>query len=88
MASPRPPWRLDGPEAAYRVIRYLQAKGVGLVSPSAHDSCDWSLNMIARAFGDGYRPLLVGDLIHIDGSVACKRHALTTGDGEGGRDHA
>lgn len=87
MASTDPPWRPAGPEVTYRVIHYLQETGISLVSPSAHDSCDWSLQAFAEAFGDRYRPLLVGDAIHLESPVAGNQQAPATGEFAGGHSH-
>jgi 7,8-dihydropterin-6-yl-methyl-4-(beta-D-ribofuranosyl)aminobenzene 5'-phosphate synthase len=65
LGSSAPPWRPLKPEAVDHTIRYLQDKGIDLLSPSAHDSCDWSLERFARAFGDRYRPLKVGEEIRV-----------------------
>jgi 7,8-dihydropterin-6-yl-methyl-4-(beta-D-ribofuranosyl)aminobenzene 5'-phosphate synthase len=66
---PNPPWRPIDRKTVHRAIAYLKSKGVQLVSISAHDSCDWSLQAFAAAFGEQYRPLRVGEEIEIEGGL-------------------
>jgi 7,8-dihydropterin-6-yl-methyl-4-(beta-D-ribofuranosyl)aminobenzene 5'-phosphate synthase len=65
LGSPNPPWRPIGKDAVYRTLAYLKAKKIQFVAPSAHDTCDWSLQAFEEAFGDGYHPLKVGERLRI-----------------------
>jgi 7,8-dihydropterin-6-yl-methyl-4-(beta-D-ribofuranosyl)aminobenzene 5'-phosphate synthase len=65
LGSPDPPWRPNGKDAVYRALAYLKAKGVHFVAPSAHDTCDWSLQAFEETFGDEYHTLKVGERLII-----------------------
>jgi 7,8-dihydropterin-6-yl-methyl-4-(beta-D-ribofuranosyl)aminobenzene 5'-phosphate synthase len=62
------PWRPAGEGAVYRAIEKMKAEGVRLVSLSAHDSCEWTLETFRHAFGEYYRPLKVGQEISVTSS--------------------
>jgi len=54
------PWDPINRQDVTRAVGFLRARRPKLVSLSAHDSCDWSLNTFRRAFGKAYQDLLVG----------------------------
>jgi 7,8-dihydropterin-6-yl-methyl-4-(beta-D-ribofuranosyl)aminobenzene 5'-phosphate synthase len=54
------PWDPINPADVEAAISYLQLRQPQLVSLSAHDSCDWSLNAFRGAFDGVYQELLVG----------------------------
>jgi 7,8-dihydropterin-6-yl-methyl-4-(beta-D-ribofuranosyl)aminobenzene 5'-phosphate synthase len=65
LGSAEPPWNLTGEAAVYHAIENMKAQGVQLVSLSAHDSCEWTLETFKHSFGENYRPLKVGEEILI-----------------------
>ncbi len=62
------PWKPAGQSAAFHAIENMKAQKIGLVSLSAHDSCEWTLETFRRSFGEKYRPLKVGEEISIASS--------------------
>lgn len=62
----RLPWRFLTPEDITRTIDLLKQKGVRLVGVSGHDSCDSTITLYRRAFGNSYREIAVGKGITID----------------------
>ena len=54
------PWAPVNQEDVRAAITYLKHRNPQLVSLSPHDSCDWSLDVFRRAFGEKYEDLLVG----------------------------
>jgi 7,8-dihydropterin-6-yl-methyl-4-(beta-D-ribofuranosyl)aminobenzene 5'-phosphate synthase len=68
LGSAEPPWRPAGEAAVYQSIEKMKAQGVQLVSLSAHDSCEWTLETFRHSFGKNYRPLRVGEEISIASS--------------------
>jgi 7,8-dihydropterin-6-yl-methyl-4-(beta-D-ribofuranosyl)aminobenzene 5'-phosphate synthase len=60
------PWRPTGEKGVYRAIERMKTEGVRLVSLSAHDSCEWTLETFQHSFGEYYRPLKVGQEISIE----------------------
>jgi 7,8-dihydropterin-6-yl-methyl-4-(beta-D-ribofuranosyl)aminobenzene 5'-phosphate synthase len=65
LGSTQPPWNLPGKPVVHQAINYLKDQNVHLVSLSAHDSCDWTLDAFSHAFGERYFPLQVGSEILI-----------------------
>ena len=61
----RPPWSPLRKGDVREIIAYLEGKGLRLVSLSAHDSCDWSIEAFRQAFGEAYRDLRVGEVIEV-----------------------
>jgi len=61
----RPPWSPLREIDVQEILAYLKGKGLQLVSLSAHDSCDWSIEAFRRAFGGAYRDLRVGEVIEV-----------------------
>ncbi len=59
------PWDPVNREDVEASIAYLQRRNPQLVSLSAHDSCDWSIEAFRQAFGAAYEDLLVGKEIVI-----------------------
>jgi 7,8-dihydropterin-6-yl-methyl-4-(beta-D-ribofuranosyl)aminobenzene 5'-phosphate synthase len=62
------PWQKITKEEVMDSIASLKVRGPGLVSISAHDSCDWSINAFRNAFGNAYQDLKVGLPIVIEGN--------------------
>ncbi|MBN1316284.1 MAG: MBL fold metallo-hydrolase [Anaerolineales bacterium] len=62
------PWKPLGEDTVCSAIGYLKGKGVQVVSMSPHDSCDWSIEQFRAAFGENYRPVLVGQEIVLEAS--------------------
>jgi 7,8-dihydropterin-6-yl-methyl-4-(beta-D-ribofuranosyl)aminobenzene 5'-phosphate synthase len=60
------PWDPVNRGDVFKAISFLRARKPGLVSLSAHDSCDWSLDAFRRAFGGAYRDLVVGREITVN----------------------
>ncbi len=60
------PWTPVTCEDVKEAIGYLRERNPQLVSLSAHDSCDWSINAFRSAFGEAYKDLLVGEEISVD----------------------
>ena len=54
------PWNNITKDEVRDAIEFLKTKNLGLVSVSAHDSCDWTLNEFRKAFPDTYKELKVG----------------------------
>lgn len=63
VASDRLPFGGLRPRDVEESIKAAREAGVREVALSAHDSCDWSIERFARAFGPGYHPLKVGQEI-------------------------
>ena len=59
------PWRPINRGDVAANIAFLQRRNPQLVSLSPHDSCDWSIEAFRAAFGEGYRDLLVGEVISV-----------------------
>lgn len=59
------PWDLINWEDVAAGIAYLQRRHPGLVAFSPHDSCDWSLAALRRAFGKTYRDLRMGETTEV-----------------------
>jgi len=62
------PWQYITKEEVMDSIAFLKAKEPKLVSISAHDSCDWTLQAFRNAFGNIYQDLQVGLPIVIEGN--------------------
>jgi 7,8-dihydropterin-6-yl-methyl-4-(beta-D-ribofuranosyl)aminobenzene 5'-phosphate synthase len=62
------PWRRITKEEVMDSIAFLKTRALKLVSISAHDSCDWTLNTFRNAFGNIYHDLQVGLPIVIEGN--------------------
>ncbi|MEA2007798.1 MAG: MBL fold metallo-hydrolase, partial [Chloroflexota bacterium] len=60
------PWTPITREEVEGAIAYLKQRDPQLVSLSAHDSCDWSIEAFRSAFGEAYQDLVVGVEISID----------------------
>ena len=60
LGSSELPWKAPQKAETIQVIAFLKKKDIKLVSVSAHDSCDWTLETFAQAFGDQNLPLKVG----------------------------
>jgi 7,8-dihydropterin-6-yl-methyl-4-(beta-D-ribofuranosyl)aminobenzene 5'-phosphate synthase len=65
LGSAELPWNPTGESAVYHAIEKMKAQGVRLVSLSAHDSCEWTLETFRQSFGENYQPLRVGQEISI-----------------------
>jgi 7,8-dihydropterin-6-yl-methyl-4-(beta-D-ribofuranosyl)aminobenzene 5'-phosphate synthase len=63
IGSGKLPWQRITRDEARQAARRLAGLDLGLVALSAHDSCDWTLDMFQEALGDRYRTLKVGDPI-------------------------
>ncbi|MBC7293085.1 MAG: hypothetical protein H5T84_03065 [Thermoleophilia bacterium] len=59
------PWQRITKKEALQAADYLDRLGVEVVALSAHDSCDWTLELFRAKLGDRHRPILVGDEIVI-----------------------
>jgi 7,8-dihydropterin-6-yl-methyl-4-(beta-D-ribofuranosyl)aminobenzene 5'-phosphate synthase len=57
------PWQRITRDEAQEAASSLAGLDIGLVALSAHDSCDWSLNLFAEALGDRCRAARVGEEI-------------------------
>ncbi len=57
------PWKPVTRLEVQQSINYLKTKKLRLVSLSAHDSCDWTLQAFRDAFGEAYQELRVGQPI-------------------------
>jgi len=57
------PWKPINREDVRVAIDYLKERNPQLVSLSAHDSCDWSIEAFRSAFGEAYQDLIVGEEI-------------------------
>lgn len=60
-----PPWRNVSREDVRESIAYLKTKNLKLISISAHDSCDWTLDAFRHAFDGVFRDLKVGVPVEI-----------------------
>lgn len=65
IGSGKVPWLRITRSEARAAVTALEALRLSLVALSAHDSCDWTLDLFQTAFGDRYRRVLVGDEIVI-----------------------
>ncbi len=63
IGSGKPPWRRITRRDAAQAVAVLDRHDPGLIALSAHDSCDWTLDLFAGRFGPRYRRVLVGDEI-------------------------
>lgn len=54
------PWRNVTRDDVREAIAYLRGRELGLVSISAHDSCDWTIDAFREAFPGAYVDLKVG----------------------------
>jgi 7,8-dihydropterin-6-yl-methyl-4-(beta-D-ribofuranosyl)aminobenzene 5'-phosphate synthase len=59
------PWQRITRQEARRAAEMLRDLDLGLVALSAHDSCDWTLEIFQRALGDRYRAVRVGETINV-----------------------
>ncbi len=66
LGSADPPWVPLARAAVDETIDCLRSRHIQLIAPSAHDACDWSLARLAKAFGNAYRPLHVGEEVRIE----------------------
>jgi 7,8-dihydropterin-6-yl-methyl-4-(beta-D-ribofuranosyl)aminobenzene 5'-phosphate synthase len=62
------PWQRITKEEVMDTITFLKTKEPKLVSISAHDSCDWTLDAFRNAFGSRYQDLQVGLPIVVEGN--------------------
>ncbi len=69
LGNPNWPWRPIDEEDVRSVIRSIRERGPGLIALSGHDSTRWTLDTFARAFGDRYRTLRVGEEIAISAAA-------------------
>lgn len=60
MGTGKLPWQNVTRDEVRQSIALLQRKKLKLVSISAHDSCDWTLEEFRRGFPDAYRELKIG----------------------------
>lgn len=67
LGSPELPWKTPRKEDTIQVIAFLKKKGIKLVSVSAHDSCDWTLETFAQLFDGQSLPLKVGQELLLAG---------------------
>jgi hypothetical protein len=51
---------------ALALIEAIRQRGPRVVALSGHDSTPWTFEVFARAFGDRYRTLRVGEELRID----------------------
>ncbi|MFO8192822.1 MAG: MBL fold metallo-hydrolase [Bacillota bacterium] len=65
VASDNPPWKGLDEKSVDQAIITIKNKGIKVISLSAHDSSDWSLERFQNAFQDSYLPLKVGEKIII-----------------------
>ncbi|MBO0822697.1 MAG: MBL fold metallo-hydrolase [Actinobacteria bacterium] len=65
LGSPNWPWRPIGEHDVATAIQEITSRGPRLVAVSSHDSTPWTYNAFARAFGEKYRTLRVGDRLQI-----------------------
>ncbi len=65
VGSDNPPWRGISEQDVMESIEAIKREDPGIVSLSAHDSSDWSIDRFKEAFGDRYRDLRVGEEIVI-----------------------
>lgn len=63
IGSGKVPWLRITRREARAAVTMLEQLKPSLVALSAHDSCDWTLNLFQTAFGDRYRQVLVGQEI-------------------------
>lgn len=59
------PWQRITRQEAARAAEMLRSMDLALVALSAHDSCDWTLEVFRQALGERYRPVRVGEGITI-----------------------
>jgi 7,8-dihydropterin-6-yl-methyl-4-(beta-D-ribofuranosyl)aminobenzene 5'-phosphate synthase len=67
LGSPELPWKAPQKEETYHTIAFLKKKGIQVVSVSAHDSCDWTLETFTQLFDGQNLPLKVGQEIVLAG---------------------
>src|SRR6266540_1831030 len=65
LGSPHWPWRVIGERDVAAVIEEISGRGPRIVALSSHDSTPWTYGAFARAFGDRYRTLQVGEELRI-----------------------
>ncbi|MEA2014603.1 MAG: MBL fold metallo-hydrolase [Thermodesulfobacteriota bacterium] len=65
VGSDNPPWRGISEQDVMDSIEATKKEDPRIVSLSAHDSSDWSIDKFKEAFGDRYRDLKVGEEIVI-----------------------
>jgi 7,8-dihydropterin-6-yl-methyl-4-(beta-D-ribofuranosyl)aminobenzene 5'-phosphate synthase len=65
LGSPHWPWRVIGERDVAAVIEEISGRGPRTVALSSHDSTPWTYGAFARAFGDRYRTLQVGEELRI-----------------------
>jgi len=61
IGSGKLPWQRITRREAREAAGQLAALGLRLAALSAHDSCDWTLNLFAHALGGCYRTIRVGE---------------------------
>ncbi|MFA5905513.1 MAG: MBL fold metallo-hydrolase [Desulfobacula sp.] len=54
------PWQKISRDEVEESIAFLKSKNLGVISISAHDSCDWTLDRFREAFKGIYKELKVG----------------------------
>ncbi len=59
------PWQKITRDEVMEAIAFLKSKNLGLISISAHDSCDWTLDRFRKEFKGIYKELKVGLAITI-----------------------
>jgi 7,8-dihydropterin-6-yl-methyl-4-(beta-D-ribofuranosyl)aminobenzene 5'-phosphate synthase len=59
------PWRPAGERDVAAVIEAISERGPRVVALSSHDSTPWTYDAFARAFGERYRTLRVGEELRI-----------------------
>jgi 7,8-dihydropterin-6-yl-methyl-4-(beta-D-ribofuranosyl)aminobenzene 5'-phosphate synthase len=67
MGTGKLPWQNVTKGDVRQSIAFLKSKNLHLVSISAHDSCDWSIQQFKDAFKDSYVDLKVGQAIVVNG---------------------
>jgi 7,8-dihydropterin-6-yl-methyl-4-(beta-D-ribofuranosyl)aminobenzene 5'-phosphate synthase len=60
------PWQRINRRDVGRAIDRLSALDLRLIALSAHDSCDWTLDLFEKTFGDTYRKVEVGREIRVE----------------------
>ena len=63
IGSGKLPWQRITREEARAAVELLDGHAPNLIALSAHDSCDWTLDLFAESFGPRYRRVLVGQEI-------------------------
>lgn len=65
LASNFPPWKSFKKDDIVKIANELKELGVKEIAPSAHDSCDTTLNIFQDIFGKGYHVVKAGGKLEI-----------------------